>query len=61
MIFGLLIVHSGLGEDGEDLREEKSQASLTKDIVMGVQKGDRSNISSFSISSGRVLIKSELF
>lgn len=57
MIFGLLIVHSGLGEDGEDLREEKSQASLTKDIVMGDERGDRSNIS----SSGRVLIKSELF
>lgn len=29
--FGLLIVHSGSGEDGEDLREEESQASLTKD------------------------------
>ena len=57
MIFGLLIVHSGLGEDGEDLREEKSQTSLTKDIVMGDERGDRSNIS----SSGRVLIKSELF
>ena len=44
MTFGLLIVHSGSGEDGEDLREEKSQASLTKDIVMRVERAARSNI-----------------
>lgn len=42
--FGLLIVHSGSGEDGEDLREEESQASLTKDIVMRVERAARSNI-----------------